>query len=349
MHERLNEISETPYFHSSLSDFTKQLAEVARKLLDQYPPAIPPEAVDVFIASIASATNFLIGSTSKKIPYEIAHCLRLASAGWTTKTPLITTALSPDLYRGFYFLGVDQNFYTYAESFLEVKFTNELVQISLPEIYRRRPLYCTPLYHELGHFIDSHRGITDLSMMFADVNWPLPSFNLSAFKDLDKKFIQQRHRMEYFADLFSASYTGRSGREFLAAFAGNQPASTTHPATEDRLKVVDEFLAGKSNPILDLFQHTLATMQLNPLQIRYSSPVLEPEFDNVRPYSLSVEQEVHGIFDSGWMYLCESWEKPRGCWSTLDKSRREQAVNDLIEKSIRNHMITSKWGLHAVA
>lgn len=316
-------------------------------MVDTYPPKIPDNVVQTFIASIASATNFLIGSTSKKIPYEIAYCLKLASAGWTNTPPIITTALSPDLYRGFYFLGVSPNFYTYAENFLNVKFTSELVQISLPDIYRRRPLYCTPLYHELGHFIDSHRKITGLSLMIQGDDWPLPGIDLSVLPDFSKRRLQVSHRMEYFADLFCASYTGRSGREFLSAFAGTQGASPTHPATQARLEVIDAFLASTHHPIVDLFQETLKALALPQLKQCYDAPSIEVEFSNVRPYTIKSEKEVHGIFDSGWMYLSEAWESPKGPWQSLEIAKREQAVNDLIEKSIRNHMIISKWNNHA--
>lgn len=232
---------------------------------------------------------------------------------------------------------------------MDIQFKSELVQISLPDVYRRRPLYCTPLYHELGHFIDLHRGVTTRSLISKDHNWPLPGFDIALITDdASRRRVQTSHRMEYFADLFSASFTGKSGREFLQAFAGNQAVSATHPATADRIKVIDDFLTSKPNPIVELFQETLAALTLPSLGIFYTSPNIIDSFDNVRPYAIKDPRELHGIYDAAWSYLCEIWHTPRTQWAQLEQFRREQSVNDLVEKSIRNYMIQEKWSPHAI-
>ncbi|MCG2575874.1 hypothetical protein LZ012_02560 [Dechloromonas sp. XY25] len=298
--------------------------------------------------SIASATQFLAGSTSKRIPYEIVHGLLLALRGWISRPAVITTAISQDLYRGFFFRGVDPHFHTLAEAFLEVSFEADLVQISLPQIYRHRPLYNTPLYHELGHFIDQHHGITDRSLTLYDEHWQLPGLELDSLSNASLQAIQKNHRGEYFADLFAVSFAGTAFSGFLDAFAGDSPAGISHPATAERLRVVEDFLEGKPNAVVELFQTTLSALELPNLQLQFEVPDVTEFFDNVRPYPLTSDRQVHGIFDSSWRYLENIWAHPNGHWEDLGNNDKiEQAINDLVEKSIRNRMISMKWRGHA--
>ncbi|MFW8265284.1 hypothetical protein ACOIDT_31255, partial [Klebsiella pneumoniae] len=34
-----------------------------------------------------------------------------------------------------------------------------LVQMGVPEIFQHMPLLCTPLYHEVGHYIEEREGL----------------------------------------------------------------------------------------------------------------------------------------------------------------------------------------------
>ena len=269
--------------------------------------------------------------------------LRLAISGWTKTETAITTAISQDLYGGFYFRGVDQQFKTLAEAYLGIVIATELIQISLPQVYRHRPLYNLPLYHELGHFLDVHHSITPYTFMLSDATSLLPSLPAGLPKDTLHN-IHINHRMEYFADLFGASFTGLAYGDFLQAFAGANSISLTHPATSDRLTVIDDFLNGKSNPIVELFCTALSNLKLPELKAQFSAPDLNESFDNVRPYLIQSDAEAHGILDSGWHYLQTAWTSPTGLWAEMDEAKIEQTVNDLIEKSTRNRMIVTKWG-----
>ncbi|MCK9606554.1 MAG: hypothetical protein M0R33_08905 [Methylomonas sp.] len=173
---------------------------------------------------IWTASKFLSGSTSKKIPYEIAHCLKLALEDWTHKKALITTALTQEKNYSFYFEGVWPQFYILAESYTGIKFESELVQIAFPKLYQHRPLLNVALYHELGHFIDIHQGIVNQSLLLVpSAMLPLPSINFSGLSPDLVNQIAIHHRREYFADLFAASYAGKAIRDFLAEFAKNNP------------------------------------------------------------------------------------------------------------------------------
>jgi hypothetical protein len=293
---------------------------------------------------IWTASKFLSGSTSKKIPYEIVHCLKEALASWTHKNALITTALTQDKAYSFYFQGVNQEFYTLAKAYTNVDFKSELAQIAFPQIYRHRPLLNVALYHELGHFLDVHHGIVNQSLLLLQSEQlPLPSINFDSLSLDQRNCIANFHRREYFADIFAASYVGKAYREFLNAFAKNNPVSLTHPATNDRLALIDSFLSGTYTEIINLFQTSLTKLGLQKLGINFSAPDVSAAFDNARPYAIQNEAELHGIFEAGNTYLKQALTTPAILWSEIDKTTSERMVNNLVEKSIRNSMIVNQW------
>lgn len=127
---------------------------------------LPIQVVFMLLGSIDSATKFLTGSTSKRIPYEIVYTLERALLdGWESHTPLITTAIGSGIRESFYFQGVPELFGDLVENILGKKLPRNLVQISLPQAYRHKPLYIVPLYHELGHYIDKVNRVVETSLL----------------------------------------------------------------------------------------------------------------------------------------------------------------------------------------
>ena len=213
----------------------------------------------------------------------------------------------------------------------------ELAHISLPALYRHRPLYHVALYHELGHFVDTHYKISESTML------QHPPQNKPGISPITLHQIELRHRMEYFADLFAASYTGVGIHNFLNNFAPGQAASHTHPATNNRLSIIDVFLNGKTNPIIDLFHNSLQIRSLPQLIIRFESPELDISFGEIRPVNLNSTLQVHGILDAGWSFLERALDQNIELWNDLDNLQAERILNDLIEKSVRNLMVKEKW------
>lgn len=149
--------------------------------------------------------------------------------------------------------------------------------------------------------------------------------------------------MEFFADLFGASYAGTAYSDFLNEFAGNDSVSVTHPATNTRIAVINDFLSGNTNGVVDLFQNALKTLTLPQLRPRFETISINTAFDNVRPYRIATDAQVHGVLDSGWRYLKTTWANPDGAWKEMEKHQAERTINDLIEKSIRNYMVSKSW------
>ncbi|ELU5356923.1 hypothetical protein QON70_005067, partial [Escherichia coli] len=301
---KLREISESPYFSKDMHEYLAVLQEAVDKLYENH-----VNVADKIIADctffITDAVNFFTGSTTKKIPYEIVYCLNDACKKWISEKTLITTALSPDMH-GFYFKSVNKNLYSLFDEVLNVKFEVELIQISLPEMYRRRPLCSIPLYHELGHFVDISKGISELACLNyrSKDKGTLPGPEWSNLPDV----IWINHCREYFADLFSAQFIGKSGVDFLYKLAGSHPASYTHPSTEDRVKIVSDFLNKVENPVVGMFNAVISALhkggQIISPCLTLPTPLLDVKsaFDNVRPFVIRDHNEMHAFINSSWQY-----------------------------------------------
>ncbi|AYH46340.1 hypothetical protein B6N31_00665 [Dickeya fangzhongdai] len=352
---KLREISESPYFSKDLQLYLAQLRKVADKLCDGH-GTIDDQTIVLCTRFITDAVNFFNSSTTKKIPYEIVYCLNDACQKWISDKTLITTALSPDI-TGFYFKPVNKDFYVFFEKELDVSFDAELIQISLPEIYRRRPLCSTPLYHELGHYIDLSRGISEIASLYfrGKDDGILPFLDGKSKWEDNEKNIWLNHCQEYFADLFSAQFVGRSGIDFLQKLAGSDPSSHSHPSTKNRIKIVEDFLSQTKNAVVDMFNVVISEFHKDQkllcpcLSLPLHSQSVSSSFDNVRPFKIADKNEMHTFINNSWHYLCETWENPTGVWTGLSKENIEKTINDLTEKSIRNIMVVEKWSTYASA
>lgn len=351
---QLERLAETSYFSARLEDYIGELRRVAEVLisrLDAQPPGIN-EVIGRFLADeIWNLTQFLAGSTTKQIPYEVVYAVERAASTWTNKELLITTAIVQE--SNFFFQGGNEDFFAAVKNELGIELKARPVQIALPYIYRHKPLFCTPLFHELGHFVDMQNEVVATSMLLSPqtVGPDLPDFPTAEdMKDASQEQLKElrgltiAHRREYFADLFSVAYTGRAARGFLEEFCPGIASTDTHPSAEARLALMDDFLAGRPNPIIDVFQSALAARGLPSLKLSFGEVALEDTFGDVRPFMPTCDAEVFGLFDAGWMFLTKQWTSPSGSWSKLGEDDRVRAVNDLTEKSIRNRMVQEAWG-----
>lgn len=356
---QLNELGETPYFSSELDTLINELQDVLKRLLkklESTPPAINIDIATYLATHVWKLTQFLTGSTTKQIPYEVVFAIERAASEWTTKKSVITTAIIQEA--NFFYIGGNPGFFELAKTELGVDIGSQPVQIALPFIYRHKPLFCIPLFHELGHYVDSSNDVIKASMLISpeDVGPDLPGLPTSIEigkmaveeRELWKQTIQ-KHRQEYFADLFSAAYMGSAAKGFLQEFCPDEPISTTHPATTSRFSLMDDFVSERSNAILELFQNALTARGLPRLSKRYSAIAVQGTFGNVRPAIPQNDLEVFGLFEAGWQFLCDAWDTPNELWQNLSEDQRERIANDLTEKSIRNRMILDGWNAAIIA
>ncbi len=109
---QLDGLAETPYFSSELDNYIKKIREVLNELLSRLEDR--PLKVDLNIArSITNQlwrlTQFLTGSTAKKIPYEVVFAIEKAAKDWKIDNLLITTAIIQEA--NFYFHSSNREFF----------------------------------------------------------------------------------------------------------------------------------------------------------------------------------------------------------------------------------------------
>lgn len=326
---------------------------MTRELIERIgasPPILNEVMARLALENIWQLTQFLTGSTTKQIPYEVVHAIERAAEEWTSNKLLVTTAIVQE--SSFFFQGGQESFFKMIEAELGITIRARPVQIALPYIYRHKPLFCVPLFHELGHYVDTGRDIvgTTLLQYPAESGPALPGMQLpdetASMSDRERQIWNhrvKRHRQEYFADLFSASYVGAAAKGFLQQFCPDNEASITHPASVDRFTLLDDFYNARPNPIIEMFQATLASRGLPCLQKKFDAVDLTASMGDVRPFQVESDRTLFGLFESGWHFLMDQWNSASGDWAHLTPDDRVDVVNDLIEKSIRNRMVREAW------
>lgn len=263
------------------------------------------------------------------MPYEVVYALRLAMDEWGAKKYVITTALLDE--QQYYFESVDPS--KIIKQFLDdISFDVELIQIALPKLYRHHPLYNVALYHELGHFLDHTYSVIDYSILINELD-------LRTTEGVKK----YNHRKEFFADLFAASYTGYGIYKFLSNIAPDAEDSSTHPATQKRLEIIDCFLQNKGNEFVDLFNECLNNLSKPKLEIRYIKPDVSTFFNNVRPCKINDDKELHGLMEAAWEFCEFAQSSTDAPWKDIGEFKIQKIINDLVERSIRNRLTSVKW------
>jgi hypothetical protein len=328
----LRKLLYTTYFREPLTNYTRQFTELLDHVVANA-ATIGPTIVEQFRHYAWQVLRYLSGSTAKEIPYEVVYALEFALQDWFKQPAIITTALLDQRDFRFEPSASWQQIHTLVPSFPLPQSPHLLVRIALPRLYRQRPLYAVPLYHELGHFIDVSHQVSELGALAQ-----VPNFDAS--NPAHVRVLQ--HNREHFADLFCASYCGLAASRTLELIAANHPASPTHPATAERARVIGEFVSGVATPVMTDFNAILTKLGLPLLQVRFAKPSLEARFDAMRPAKLLNEAELHGMFSEGWRYLDEARAGRKG-WGRYSEDELTRIINDLVEKSIRNRQITERW------
>lgn len=333
--QSLRQLNDSGYFERKLHDFTDKLIAAIEHVLSSpgmYDPAIEAD----FANHMSDVQSYLSGSTTNEIPYEVVYCLRDALKRWEKRNTIILTQLTER--HNFHFRPSDpwQFIRKTLTGFDSSGFDVFLVLIGVPRLYSHKPLFCIPLYHELGHFVDVTHKISEVSLLLSPSVIPFPDVALS-------------HRREHFADLYSSSFVGRAGVSALETIAPNHPPSNTHPATLDRVAVVEAFLNGQPHPLVNFFQNALAQLSLPALSTVYQSVSVQPEFNDLRTFRPQSPEAMHGMLESAWAYMLDVIANSRNPWQldSMSEGATEKIINDLTEKSIRNFAIRTAWNATA--
>lgn len=298
--------------------------------------------------------EYLKNSTMNTVPYELIYCLRCALDEWVLDSDryIIVTSYGDYCFSGY--LSLSKWVYDIMKSKLGIEFEDKLIQICLPQGMERDYLCNTVLYHELGHFVDMTIGLSkiifmDLKKHYAEpeVKEFFPYLDDVSISNNEKDLLVCNHLQEYFADLFASLYIGKSVYYYLDYIANEDKCSYSHPATSDRIKLVDLFLADPNSNILFKIINNYTTrifkQELKPKNQAINSP---RDFYDLIPCEITNKSQLHTIFLCAWdiwMNNTNEFESANRMNFTLKPSQKYEIVNNLIEKSINNFIVKEKW------
>lgn len=333
LHESLSQLATTPYFNGALERQVSKLVELTEHVRSKS-PAYDETIVRSLVDKIWATHRYIQGSTTKESPYEIEFCLRPAISEWLPGEFLLATALTEE--RDFHLHYGDPWDYV-AKTIPEFAAIpdSRLIFVGVPRLYKYLPLFCSALFHELGHFIDLSHGLTEASML---LNPPNP----------DHAPILKNYRQEHFADLFAASYVGGAIADTLSSISPDAGVTFSHPSTAKRLELIEDYLVGNENAEIDMWQNVLRRRGLPGLKKRFELPEIKRAFDDIRPVAIAEHAQLFGLFPAAWSYMANAIHGDGPDWARgAGQLEIVRIVNDLTEKSIRNASIRKLWQANA--
>jgi probable F420-dependent oxidoreductase len=158
--EQLKKLSHSDFFATELGEYVSQLCKSVSSLQNKIAEPDPdvPLITEV-VESIWRATQFLTGTTSNRVPYEVTYLLREVLLDWGLGESIVTTSVnqSPDFYceRA----GIAPDALLSELNLPGLTLSGHLVQMGVPEIFQHMPLLCSPMYHEVGHYVEEHERL----------------------------------------------------------------------------------------------------------------------------------------------------------------------------------------------
>ncbi|MBD3905993.1 hypothetical protein NAL32_15515 [Chryseobacterium sp. Ch-15] len=285
---------------------------------------------------IFGALEFLDNSTLNLIPFETVFCLEKVLDEWISDDNFIIATSLSNRNLDFYFMGENVEFFKLMNDTIEklygLKISKRLIKIVLPRVLSRDYLSIVVLYHELGHFIDIELNISQ-NIFFKKFGFK------SSYSNTEIQ--EHHHTMEYFADVFASQYINDASNLFLNYISAGTLDSTTHPATKKRVEFVDKFLNGEKIGLIDEFNLVLAAQSKQQIEIRHSVfDADSSDFNEFIPQQINSENELHSVFKLGWDFWNNS---ETNTLNKVPKKQRYNIINNLVEKSISNYIVVSKW------
>jgi hypothetical protein len=222
------------------------------------------------------------------------------------------------------------------------------------------------LYHELGHFIDTHYSISETVLDSIDNSLKSGQFSSDDLQDFERFFpylfssgilsginsgyrpIILSHLREYFADLFAAQYIGNCAGYYLEYLSGPNSSviSPTHPATNNRLRMIQVFLDGEHSYTASLFSETAYRITSFKMSKRFEE-IEADDFHLLLPPVIANEQQMHGLMVSAWKVWFETRTNPAPHQNLMSNrvpvGEVYRTLNNLVEKSIGNYLIQQQY------
>ncbi|TAG59428.1 MAG: hypothetical protein EAZ27_00650 [Cytophagales bacterium] len=234
---------------------------------------------------------------------------------------------------------------------MKINFDYKLVQINLPKSLSKDYLANVALYHELGHFIDSKFQISKI-LAYISINSKVFDSNvLKNYIDLSQplnSIIIENYFAEYFSDLFASQYIGLNLSKYLNHISNYQIQnwSNSHPATEVREKLIADFCNGTNNEFINYIKKIAHQSCNKKIEIQFEK-VDSKDIYNFLPLIIDNDKQLHYLFILGWEIWLEGdtskFKKANNLQFELKPDKLYQVLNNLIEKSIGNFIISKQW------
>lgn len=350
-------------YHHKLDELFQKMSNESFDSLSDLDIQERTKVINFFFYSI----NFLDNSTLSNIPFEIVKCLEIALKEWSEENNFIIVTSLVKEQHGFSFdnrlsFGFD---YKIIETLYGINFENKLIQINIPEFLAHDYLANVVLYHELGHFIDHKFNISEILTDQARIElltntmdkvefqkyFPLhydylngPANNIN-----DNNFLVslKSNFAEYFCDLFAAQYISNSISSYLSLITNTSLTvfSPTHPSTINRNELVDEFINSKPNYLIKKINDVVFNLTNKNLQFRFEE-FKSDDFKYLIPVEIDNDNQLHYLFKYGWNLWLGEWEefeRKNNMNYTIHSNEAYSIINNLIEKSIGNYIVSKFW------
>lgn len=337
LEEKFSKLTKAVYFDSTLLEFSeKTLVAIKHVIENEY--VYPERLVRRFVQHVWDVVKFVRGSRTIEAPYETLYVLQKALNDWIPEGAIIGNAAQEEMR---FFLNTGDLWEFIANEFEKFNLNGFqslknyrplFVRMGSPEAFKHRPLFSIPLFHELGHFVDHHYEISASTFLLE------PAFaNITVEED-------RNYRREFFADLFAACYCGESVYECLHVASPTTGKSKTHPSTNQRGSIINDFLNLRNNSMITLLNDSCSKFAGRELSLRLNSPNIVNSFDDNVSYHIKSDEELFGLFNSGWKYFHDQIEKRTAPWiaKTATPHDIEKKINQLAEESIRKYEIRER-------
>jgi hypothetical protein len=345
------------YSDKDKTTYQDNLFQLFEKIKENIPAVL--DEINVFeiqehLNFITKSLEFLMDSTLNTIPFEVVSCLNLALKDWIDEEEfIITTSLNNDIdsYSFDDTLAVNDFVYNSINAAYKISFKKRLVEINLPSILVKDYFSSVILYHELGHFIDIYYHISEkiaLELIENPMKWTSVQTFLPFVGNKASLEKTKYHIGEYFCDLFAAQYIGTTATNYLSylEIKTAHKLKFTHPSTENRTTVVNDFLDKKTNPMVDLINSYTETLTESRKLERRHATLNEDDFYKFLPLEISDPKQLHGVFPYAWkiwMGGTTNFKKNAELKIDLPPHAIYKALNNLIEKTIGNYVIEQDW------
>lgn len=349
-------------FHDFFRDFYEKIKNEDIASLTEDKKTFLKDAIDYFQTRV----NCLSNNTSTTAPYEVIESIKCAAKEWVSD---IDNYIILTRYGDYSFFSDNKEdvVLSYIENDYGIIFNKKTVLLSIPQHYYRDYLNNVVLYHEIGHFVDITQNISLISLQLTvsdiekkiDINsiysyFPflngLKSDDIIQSGGVTEKGIQLYHYwLEYFADVFAANYIGDKIQKYLSFRSypdcNSVISHLTHPSNERRFAVINDFINGRDNYITNKIQLILGNKFGKTLN-RYNNSLALEDLYKFLPLELKSDNDIHNLYAAAW----DVWYGDRSKFKMennlsydLQSAQIYSILNNLVEKSISNYLVTKKW------